>query len=1847
VPDDTNVDTDVFAVSWGRAVPVLVSYVLADDTGFSDSDRVTSDTTPQLTFTFSEPVSGDDADVTVLDPDTNPVVPDSIAGWGTDTLTVTFTTPLTVDGEYTITLDATATITDAAGNPLNAGVDEVVTFTVRHDMVPPTVTGLTPTPASYVDAAPGSVVATLSEGLDAATVTTGTFVLESSGGDGTFGDGDETVITPAAVSMTAADEATLDLTGVALTDDTYRVTLVGTGASPVTDLEGNALDGEYAGAFPSGDGTAGGDFAATFVIDTADPVVTVDPLTTNDPTPGLTGTVSELGATVEVTVDGTAYAATNNGDGTWTLADDTISPALGEGTYEVAAVATDLAGNTGSDATTDELVVDPTAPKVTSVTPEHASTVFDELAAVVVTFDEAVDAATVTADSFVLIASGGDGTFGDGNETTVTPAGVSLTAADQATLDLTGVDLAEDTYQVKLLGTGGNAVRDAVGNDLDGEFSGAFPSGDDSAGGDFEATFFLDVCPLRVLATDLTEDTGRSDSDRVTSDTTPVLTFTFSLPVYGDDGDVSVVGPDANPVAPASITGWTTDTLTITLGTLTLNGEYTVTLDAAITDGDANQLNDGIDEVVAFTVDNVVPVVTVPDLAAASDTGQSNSDNVTQGVAPQFSGGAFDATAGMWKVVVESDDGKSATDDTSPYYGVTLPTLDEGTRTVSATATDVAGNTYTTPFLTVTVDRTAPGGTAPDLLAASDTGAFDDDDVTQGVAPQFSGTASGGSSGLWKVVVASDDGKSATTTDASYTVTLATLDEGGRTVTVTVYDVAGNTYVPTALGLTVDRTAPVVSVPDLAAASDTGNSDSDDITQGIDPQFDGTAIDDHSAVLQVVVESDDGKSATDDAAPFYSVTLATLDEGTRTVTATATDLAGNSVTTDPLTVEVNRSAPTVTGYALTEDTGQSDSDQLTNDTTPALTFTFSEPVYGAADDIVVLDPNSNPVTPDSISGWGTDTLIVAFTTPLAVDGEYQVTLDGSSTIEDTEGTPLNNGADEVVTFTLDTTVPVVTVDVLETNDTAPELTGTVDDTVATVEVTVDGTGYAATNNGDGTWTLADDAISPELADGTYDVAVTATDVAGNAGTDPTADELTIDTAAPTAAVYVLKTNDTTPPLFGTVDDPAAVVEVTVGGGTYTATNFGNGSWMLADNAIAPPLAEGTYDVAVTATDPAGNIGSDDSADELTIDTTPPGLTGWEVAGDIGGGVTTNATPTLTFTFTEAVYGTANDITVLDPNGDPVPLDTVTGWGTNTLTVHFAVPLDIDGQYSVVLRATSTIKDEALNALNGGSDEVDSFIFDASDPVVGVDYRGTNDTTPELTGAINEALADVAVTVNGVGYAATNDGDGTWTLPDGTIAGALAPGRYEVEVTATDPAGHTGSDSTSNELVITSPDTVLALEWNAALGVEEIKRIDTDTGAAEKIGEVGDLRWWHGQSVYNEALDRLYVVGWPAGGPYKLYTIDTTTGDLVGQAALSRTELFLAGLDSGAQLIALAWNYTDQTQDVLRIDPDTAGVTKLGTLGDLEWWQGQSVRSVLDADTLYVVGWPAGGPEKLYRFDLAGGAVTAQAELGRADLILCGADSSGDLIGCSWNAEAGVEEVFRIDPATGGVTQLGEIPHLQWWYGSGSVEPGSDLLYVAGLQANGSARLFTLDLSTGQLLRRPDMAGNTGGVIMTQSVLPPGATASADAIRIEEVSAPAPSVIVDDGDAGFAVAGTWTFTSGIPAFGGDHFYSAPGDGTSVARWTFTGLTPGATFRISATWIAKWNRATDAPFRILDGAAELATVDVNQQNAPDDFSASGASWENLGAFAITGDTLVIELSNDADGYVIADAIRIEQL
>lgn len=142
---------------------------------------------------------------------------------------------------------------------------------------PVKVTSLSPIPSTVLATAPTSILAMFDRELDVSTVNEMTFVVDASGGDATFNDGNEASITATSITTTPTS-ATFDLSGVTLANDTYRVRLLGSGASIIMDLDANALDGEFSGSFPSGDDIAGGDFEANFELDIPVSAATLDAL---------------------------------------------------------------------------------------------------------------------------------------------------------------------------------------------------------------------------------------------------------------------------------------------------------------------------------------------------------------------------------------------------------------------------------------------------------------------------------------------------------------------------------------------------------------------------------------------------------------------------------------------------------------------------------------------------------------------------------------------------------------------------------------------------------------------------------------------------------------------------------------------------------------------------------------------------------------------------------------------------------------------------------------------------------------------------------------------------------------------------------------------------------------------------------------------------------------------------------------------------------------------------------------------------------------------------------------------------------------------------------------------------------------------------------------------------------------------------------------------------------------------------------------------------------------------------------------------------------------------------------
>lgn len=132
----------------------------------------------------------------------------------------------------------------------------------------PVVVSMAPSPDTVSADFPAQITVGFDQEIDASTVNALSFSLWRSGGDGVFGDGDDVAVDAAASSLSATNFrlAIMDLDGVAPIEDFYQVRLHGSGANVILSVDGRALDGEFDGSFPSGDGTEGGDFVAEFEI---------------------------------------------------------------------------------------------------------------------------------------------------------------------------------------------------------------------------------------------------------------------------------------------------------------------------------------------------------------------------------------------------------------------------------------------------------------------------------------------------------------------------------------------------------------------------------------------------------------------------------------------------------------------------------------------------------------------------------------------------------------------------------------------------------------------------------------------------------------------------------------------------------------------------------------------------------------------------------------------------------------------------------------------------------------------------------------------------------------------------------------------------------------------------------------------------------------------------------------------------------------------------------------------------------------------------------------------------------------------------------------------------------------------------------------------------------------------------------------------------------------------------------------------------------------------------------------------------------------------------------------------
>ncbi|KCW18267.1 bacterial Ig-like domain family protein [Acinetobacter baumannii 42057_4] len=1015
---------------------------------------------------------------------------------------------------------------------------------------------------------------------------------------------------------------------------------------------------------------------ATAVVDAVAPTVALDDVLTNDSTPALTGTVNDPTATVVVNVDGVDYPAVNNGDGTWTLADNTL-PTLADGPHTITVTATDAAGNVGTD--TGVVTVDTAAPNTAGVTFTIDSVTADN----VINASEAAGNVTITG---VLKNIPADAT---NTAVTVVINGVTYNAT---------VDKTAGTWTVSVPGSGLVADADKT---IDAKVTFTDAAGNSSTVNDTQI-YTLDTAAPAAPVIDPVNGT-----DPITGTAEPGSTVTVTYPngdtatvVAGPDGSWSVPNPGLNDGD--EVEAIATDPA----GNPSLPGTATVDAVGPNTDG------------VNFTVDSV----TADNVINASEA----SGNVT--VTGVLKNVPADAANTVVTVVINGQTYTATVDSTAGTWTVSVPGSDltaDADKTIDAkvTFTDAAGNSSSVnDTQTYTIDTTAPD--APVINPVNGT-----DPIT--------GTAEPGST----VTVTYPDGSTTTVVagpDGTWTVPNPGLNDGDK-VTAIATDPAGNPSLPGTA--TVDAVGPntdgVNFTVDSVTADNVINASEASGNVTVTGVLKNVPADAANTVVTVVINGQTYTATVDSTAGTWTVSVPGSDltaDADKTIDAkvTFTDAAGNSSSVnDTHTYTVDTVAPNAPVLDPINAT-----DPVSGQAEPGSTVTVTYPDGTTA--TVVAGPDGSWSVPNPGNLVDGDTV-----TATATDPAGNTSLPGTGTVS------------------ADITAPVVALDDVLTNDSTPALTGTVNDPTATVVVNVDGVDYPAVNNGDGTWTLADNTL-PALTDGPHTITVTATDAAGNAGTDTAV--VTIDTTAPNAPV--LDPINATDPVSGTAEAGSTVTVTYPDGTTATVVAGTDGSWSVPNPGN---LVDGDT-VTATATDPAGNT-SLPGTGTVSADITAPVVALDDV-------LTNDSTPALT--------GTVNDPTatvVVNVDGTDYPAVN-NGDGTWTLADN-TLPVLADGPHTITVTATDA-------AGNVGNDTA-VVTIDTSVPVVSLDDLTTNDTTPALTGAIDDPTATVVVNVDGIDYPATNNGDGTWTLADNTLP-ALIDGPHTVTVTATDPAGNTATDT---------------------------------------------------------------------------------------------------------------------------------------------------------------------------------------------------------------------------------------------------------------------------------------------------------------------------------------------------------------------------------------------------------------------------------------------------------------------
>ncbi|MGU9932022.1 Ig-like domain-containing protein [Enterobacter asburiae] len=1073
-----------------------------------------------------------------------------------------------------------------------------------------------------------------------------------------------------------------------------------------------------------------------------------------------TATGAAAGDKVTVTIGGQTYTTVLDAAGNWSVGvPANVISGLSDGTLTVTASVTDAAGNTGTG--THNVTVDTGLPSV---------------AFNAISDDNVLNAVEKGQD---LSVSGTSANLAEGTVVTVTLNGknyAATTAADGTwSLTVPAADLAglgQANYTLNATAT--NGVGNSVSN---------------------TANLLVDTALPTVTINTVAGDNVINAAEVAAGQT---LSGTVANAEAGNTVTVTLGGNSYTATVQSDLT-WSVN---VPSDVLTALGNGSLSVTATVTNGHGNT-GTGEREI---AIDANLPGLRV-DTVAGDDV--INTIEHAQNLI--VTGSSDGLAAGTALTVTVNGKDYAATVLADGTWSAAIPSTDvsawpEGTVKISVTGDSSAGNPITISH-DVTVDL---------ATVAISINAIAIDDVINAAEKGADLVLSGATTSVeaGQTVTISLNGKiySATVDDSgnwSYTVPsadLVHLKDGDASVQVSVTNVNGNSA-SAGREYSVDATAPSVTINTLAA---------DDILNAAEAQSDLTVSGTTTAEAgQTVTVTLNGKDYTTTAGADGSWTLsvpaadlASLGDGSVTVTASVSDKAGNPATVDhTLTVDVTVPAVTINTVA---------GDDVINIAEHAQAHIVSGTATGAAagDKVTVTIGGQTYTTVlDAAGNWSVG--VPASVISGLSDGTVTVTASVTDAAGNT-GTGSHN-------VTVDTGLPSVAFNAISGDNVLNAVEKGQDLSVSgtsanlaegtVVTVTLNGKNYAATTAADGTWSLTVPAADlAGLGEANYTLSATATNGVGNSVSNTA--NLLVDTALPTVTINTIAGDNVInaaevaagQTISGKVANAEAgnTVTVTIGGNSYTATVQSDLTWSVnVPESVLTALGNGDLTVSASVTNGHGNTGAGER--EIVIDASLPGLRIDTVAGDdvinsiehgqnlivTGSSDGLAAGTTLTVTVNGKTY--AASVLADGTWSAAIPAADVGALAAGTVTVTAA------GQSAA--GNPVTISHDVTVDLSAVAISIDAI---ATDDVINAAEKGADLVLSGSTSNVEENQT-VTITFGGKTYTAKVDADGNWTatVPSADLAG-LKDGDASVQVSVTNAHGNSASAGREYSVDATAP-----------------------------------------------------------------------------------------------------------------------------------------------------------------------------------------------------------------------------------------------------------------------------------------------------------------------------------------------------------------------------------------------------------------------------------------------------------